>query len=73
MILYVNSKNEVKDVNTTSDTSLTALEVKEEFNPFAFDIPKKEEPKKVKKESQKELFRKFHDKNRTKKNKKEFK
>ena len=28
--------------------------IKEEFNPFAFDIPKKEEPKKVKKESQKE-------------------
>lgn len=34
MILYVNSRNEIKDVNNTSDTSLTALEVNEN-NPFA--------------------------------------
>ena len=34
MILYVNDKNEIKDVNTTSDPSLIALEVNDETNPF---------------------------------------
>lgn len=35
MILYVNERNEIKDVNTTSDPSLIALEVNDdEFNPF---------------------------------------
>lgn len=34
MILYVNSRNEVKDVNTTTNTSLTPLEVSDENNPF---------------------------------------
>ena len=34
MILYVNNKNEIKDVNTTSDPSLIALEVNDETNPF---------------------------------------
>lgn len=35
MILYVNERNEVKDVNTTTDPSLTALEVLDEGNPFS--------------------------------------
>ena len=34
MILYVNENNEIKDVNTTSDPSLIALEVNDETNPF---------------------------------------
>ena len=34
MILYVNNKNEIKDVNTTSDPSLIALEINDETNPF---------------------------------------
>ena len=35
MILYVNDKNEIKDVNTTSDPSLIALEINDnEENPF---------------------------------------
>ena len=34
MILYVNDKNEIKDVNTTSDPSLIALEINDETNPF---------------------------------------
>ena len=35
MILYVNDKNEIKDVNTTSDPSLIPLEANDEENPFA--------------------------------------
>ena len=35
MILFVNSNNEIKDVNTTSDQSLTPLVVNDEENPFA--------------------------------------
>lgn len=35
MILYVNEKNEIKDVNITSDPSLISLEVNNEGNPFA--------------------------------------
>lgn len=34
MVLYVNNNNEVKDVNTTSDNSLTPLTVNDENNPF---------------------------------------
>lgn len=34
MILYVNKKNEIKDVNITSDQSLTPLEVNDDSNPF---------------------------------------
>lgn len=34
MILYINDKNEIKDVNTTSDPSLIALEINDETNPF---------------------------------------
>lgn len=34
MILYVNENNEIKDVNTTSDPSLIALQVDDETNPF---------------------------------------
>ena len=36
MILYVNEKNEIKDVNSTSDETLTALQVNDKFpdNPF---------------------------------------
>lgn len=36
MILYVNSKNEIKDVNTTSDENLTPLEINDNTldNPF---------------------------------------
>ena len=34
MILYVNERNEIKDVNTTSDPSLIALEINDETNPF---------------------------------------
>lgn len=34
MILYVNDKNEIKDVDTASDPSLIALEVNDETNPF---------------------------------------
>lgn len=35
MILYVNEKNEIKSVNSTTDETLTALEVNDEGNPFA--------------------------------------
>lgn len=35
MILYVNRRNEVKDVNSTTDNTLTPLVVSDEFNPFA--------------------------------------
>lgn len=31
MIVYVNSKNEIKDVNTTTDETLTPVEVEEGF------------------------------------------
>lgn len=34
MILYVNSRNEIIDVNSTDDTSLTPLEVNDTDNPF---------------------------------------
>lgn len=34
MILYVNENNEIKDVNSTTDPSLIALEVNDEANPF---------------------------------------
>ena len=34
MILYVNNRNEVKDVNITSDPSLIALEIDDETSPF---------------------------------------
>lgn len=34
MILYVNKKNEIRDVNITSDESLTPLEVNDDNNPF---------------------------------------
>ena len=34
MVLYVNENNEIKDVNTTSDPSLIALEINDETNPF---------------------------------------
>lgn len=36
MILYVNNKNEVKDVNTTSDKSLSPLEVNDNQNDNPF-------------------------------------
>lgn len=35
MKLYVNERNEIKDVNITTDASLTELEVADECNPFA--------------------------------------
>lgn len=35
MILFINSKNEIKDVNETSDENLTAIEVDDESTPFA--------------------------------------
>lgn len=35
MILYINSENEIKDVNETSDENLTAIEISDESNPFA--------------------------------------
>ena len=35
MILFVNSKNEIKDVGTTKDTSLTHIEVDDNENPFS--------------------------------------
>ena len=34
MILYVNERNEIKDVNQTTDTSLIPLEVNDTDNPF---------------------------------------
>ena len=34
MKVYVNGKGEIKDVNSTTDISLTALEITEEENPF---------------------------------------
>lgn len=35
MILYINQKNEIKDVNTTEDSSLTPFEISEnDSNPF---------------------------------------
>lgn len=35
MILFINSKNEIKDVNETSDENLRAIEVDDESTPFA--------------------------------------
>lgn len=35
MKLFVNERNEIKDVNTTTDESLKLVEVNDEFNPFA--------------------------------------
>ena len=35
MIIYVNNKNEIKDVNTTDNKNLTPLEIKDEWNPFS--------------------------------------
>lgn len=34
MILYVNNKNEIKDVNVTTDNTLIPLEITDEWNPF---------------------------------------
>lgn len=34
MIIYVNQNNEIKDVNITSDDTLTQLEIIDETNPF---------------------------------------
>lgn len=34
MILFINNKNEIKDVNTTDDNSLTSIEIEDENNPF---------------------------------------
>lgn len=34
MIVYINSKNEIKDVDTTTDATLTPIEMPED-NPFA--------------------------------------
>lgn len=34
MILYVNYKNEIKDVNVTKDKTLIPLEITDEWNPF---------------------------------------
>ena len=34
MILYVNENNEIKDVNTTDDKSLIAVEINDDKNPF---------------------------------------
>lgn len=34
MILYVNNKNEIKDVNITTDKTLKPLEITDEWNPF---------------------------------------
>lgn len=34
MIIYVNERNEIKDVNTTSDPKLRALKIDDKFNPF---------------------------------------
>ena len=34
MILYVNDRNEVKDVHSTNDTSLTEVFINDEGNPF---------------------------------------
>lgn len=43
MVLYVNEKNEIKDVNTTSDNSLTPLVVNDDTmdNPFLSWSPAK--------------------------------
>lgn len=35
MIVYVNSKNEIKDVGSTTDSTLTKLVINDEGNPFA--------------------------------------
>ena len=35
MRIYVNSKNEIKDVGSTTDTTLTALIINDDGNPFA--------------------------------------
>ena len=35
MILYVDEKGKIKDVNMTTDESLTALEINDAENPFA--------------------------------------
>lgn len=34
MIIFVNEKNEIKDVNTTKDETLTAYELTDNDNPF---------------------------------------
>lgn len=34
MIIYVNERNEIKDVNSTSDHKLRALKIDDKFNPF---------------------------------------
>ena len=34
MVLYVNGKNEIKDVNVTTDKTLRPLEIVDEWNPF---------------------------------------
>ena len=34
MILYVNENNEIKDVNSTTDPSLIALQIDDETSPF---------------------------------------
>ena len=34
MILYVDSENKVRAVNSTTDTSLTELNINDEYNPF---------------------------------------
>ena len=34
MILYVNDRNEIKDVNSTNDKTLTKVFIKDEENPF---------------------------------------
>lgn len=35
MIIYVNNKNEIKDVNTTTNISLIELKINDKNNPFA--------------------------------------
>lgn len=35
MVVYVNQNDEIKDVDVTSDHSLTPLEIDDEYNPFA--------------------------------------
>ena len=34
MILYVNDKNEIKDVHSTKDNTLTEVVINDEYNPF---------------------------------------
>ena len=35
MIVFINKKNEIKDVDTTTDVTLTPVEISDELNPFA--------------------------------------